>query len=201
MRIIFVVGLIIFTFPCYGQRDKKSSENIFYQTMVDTNVVQNLYLYDSLRNIILSNIDTLFKFKNKTNFVFYADKKRSIQEDAYSYRFNYYPDGVKRPHDTVEEARKNDPYSLDKMPAFIYPYIENIFKKIGNDKIKGFRISVDSTIQIDIKHDYYPSELIYVDHFLTWGRFYENNTELKYFTRDILLAPKWIYTFLVRDRY
>ena len=126
------LGLIAFLLSlisCEQKENKESFKAAFFKTTFDTGVIQKLYLYDSLRNIIISHIDTIFKFKNKTHFVFHADTNKAVREDDYSYRLNYYPDDVKRIHGTVQEAREMDLGSLQNMPAYIYPRLKEFSKK------------------------------------------------------------------------
>ncbi len=196
MRTFFLIAFLCCLFSCEQKENNEPLKKLILETTFDTGVIQNLYLYDSLRNIIISHIDTIFKFKNERNFVT-NEKGSHIQEDAYEYRFNYYPEGVKRIHGTVKEAREIDPFSLEKMPAYIYPSVESIFKKIGNNRINGFRIYLDSSIVIDIRDDYNNEGQEYIRHILKWDRFYKNDTDVENLICDTLLAPKWVYSILI----
>ena len=83
------------------------------------------------------------------------------------------------------------------MPAFIYPSVDTIFRKLGKDKIRGFTLWTDSTIDISIKG--FRTGNIDVGHTLTWKRFFAKNTDPEMFYRDTLIAPKWTYAISVDE--
>lgn len=105
---IVTLLLILVLFSCDHDRAKKA---VFQKTTFDQNVIGNLPLYDSLKNIMANNIDTIFKFKDSHNLVYHDDTKAATQEDADFYIFNF-----------TEPGQSED--GIDKMPAFLYPSVE-----------------------------------------------------------------------------
>ena len=55
---------------CDQERDAKKLRQVFSETKYDDDIIKSLPFYDSLKNIIISNIDTIFKFRNSRHFVF-----------------------------------------------------------------------------------------------------------------------------------
>ena len=70
------------------------------------------------------------------------------------------------------------------MPAFIYPSVDTIFKRLGRNKIRGFVLWTDSTIEISIKG--FRKDNIDIGHTLTWKRVSPKNTDPDNFYRDTI---------------
>ncbi|MBK8713090.1 MAG: hypothetical protein IPL97_14670 [Niastella sp.] len=68
------------------------------------------------------------------------------------------------------------------MPEFIYPSVERIFKKLGKNKIRGFTLQKDSTIEIAAKNLHKEKENVDVGHTLTWKRISAVNNDPDNFT-------------------
>ncbi|HEY0752011.1 MAG TPA: hypothetical protein VGD26_12700, partial [Chitinophagaceae bacterium] len=176
---------------------------VFSQTQYDNNIINSLQLYDSLKNILVSNIDTIFNFRNSRNFVFHSGANgdtATIQEDEDSYQFYYdYGEGTSLSYGTGPNDQKLiNQVRLENMPAFLYPSVNAIFKKLGKNNIRGFRLWSDSTIEITAKA--FRKDDIEVGHTLTWKRKFVYYIDPENFYRDTLIAPKWTYGIWV-DEY
>ena len=187
---------------CDHQRDIKKLRQVFSQTNYENNVINSLPLYDSLKNIIITNIDTIFKFRNSRHFVFHSyvnGDTATVQEDANFYRFYYnYGEATALSYGTGPNDQKLiDEVSVENMPAFIYPSIDTIFKKLGKSKIRGFTLWTDSTVEVSIKG--FSKDDIDVRHTLTWKRIFARNTDPELFYKDTLIAPKWTYGIWVDE--
>lgn len=180
---------------CDHERDLKTLRKVFIQTHYDTAIIQSLPLYDSLKNIIIANFDTIFKYRNSRHFVFHSNGKdtATVREDADFYCFNYnYGEATALSYGTGPNDQKLiDEVSVESMPAFIYSSVDTIFKKLGKGKIRGFTLWTDSTIEIAVKG--FSKDDIDIGHTLTWKRFFAKNTDPDLFYKDTLIATKWTY--------
>ncbi len=198
LTFLFAILLV----SCDRKRDLKKLRQVFSETKYDNEIINKLPLYDSLKNIIISNIDTIFKFRNSRHFVFHSyanGDTATVQEDESFYEFYYnYGEATALSYGTGPNDQKLiDAVSVENMPAFIYPAVDNIFKKLGKSKIRGFTLWTDSTIEISVKA--FRKENIEVGHTLTWKRITAKNTDPDIFYRDTLIAPKWTYGIWVDE--
>lgn len=195
------IGLL-FT-SCEHRRDVKRLRQVFRQTNYDNDIIKNLQLYDSLKDVIILNIDTIFKFRNSRHFVFHSYSNgdtATVQEGENFYQFYYnYGEATAFSYGTGPNDQKLiDEMSVENMPAFIYPSVDIIFKKLGKNRIRGFTLRTDSTIEISVKS--FRKDDIDVGHTLTWKRFFSKNTDPELFFKDTLIAPKWTYGIWVDER-
>ena len=194
-------ALLLLT-SCDHQRDIKKLRQVFNQTAYDNDIISSLPLYDSLKNIIISNIDTIFKFRNSRHFVFHSyanGDTATVQEDAYFYEFYYnYGESTALSYGTGPNDQKLiDEVSVENMPAFIYPSVDTIFRILGKSKIRGFTLWTDSAITISVKG--LRKEDSEVGHALTWKRIFAKNSDPDLFIKDTLIAPKWTYAIWVDE--
>lgn len=196
-------GLLLIS--CDHEQDVKTLRKVFSETHYDTSVIQSLQLYQSLKDIIITHIDTIFKFRNARHFVFHTNGKdtATIREDANYYKFYYnYREATSLSYGTGPNNQKLiDEVNVENIPAFIYPSVDTIFRKLGKNKIRGFTLSTDSTIEISIKNFHKEKENVDVAHTLTWKRTYSINTDTDNFYRDTIIAPKWTYQIWVDEHY
>lgn len=181
----------------------KKLRQVFNQTTYDNDVIKNLPLYDALKSIIVINIDTIFKFRNSRHFVFHSygnGDTATIQENADFYHFYYnYGEATALSYGTGPNDQKLiDEVNVENMPSFIYPSIDTIFKRLGKNKIRGFTLWTDSTIEISVKR--FSKNDIDVGHTLTWKKTFATNTGADDFHRDTIIAPNWAYSIWV-DEY
>ncbi|MBK8711578.1 MAG: hypothetical protein IPL97_06890 [Niastella sp.] len=191
---------------CDHERDVKTLRKVFGQTHYDTAIIQSLPLYDSLKNIIVTNIDTIFKYRNSRHFVFHSYSNgdtATIQEDENFFSFYYnYGGATALSYGTGPNDQKLiDEVSVENMPEFIYPSVERIFKKLGKNKIRGFTLQKDSTIEIAAKNLHKEKENVDVGHTLTWKRISAVNNDPDNFYRDTIIAPNWTYQIWVDEHY
>lgn len=199
--VTLLFGLVLTS--CDQERDVKKLRQVFNQTTYDNDVINSLPLYDSLKNIIVSNIDTIFKFRNSRHFVFhtYANgDTATVQEDENFYQFYYnYGEASALSYGTGPNDQKLiDAVSVENMPSFIYPSVDTIFKQLGKNKIRGFTLWNDSTVEISVKA--FRKDDIEVGHTLRWKRVFAPNTDPDNFSRDTLIATKWTYEIWVDQR-
>jgi hypothetical protein len=194
---VFLLGILLAS--CGQVRDVKKLQLVFSQTDYDKDIIKSLPLYDSLKNIIISNIDTIFRFRNSRHFVFHGDTGKETQEDADSYQFYYnYGEATSLSSDAGPNGQELvDAVSVENMPAFIYPSVDSVFKKLGKSKIRGFTLWTDSTIAISIKT--FGEGEVDVGHTLTWKRIFAKSSEPDLFYKDTVIAPKWTYGIWVSE--
>jgi hypothetical protein len=195
-----LLGLSIIS--CDHKRDVKKLKEVFNQTNYESDVINSLPLYDSLKNIIISNIDTIFKFRNSRHFVFHSYSNgdtATTQEDANFYRFYYNYGGASAlSYGTGPNDQKLiDEVSIENMPTFIYPSVDTIFKELGKNKIRGFTLWTDSTIEIYVKG--FRKDNIDVAHTLTWKRAFAKNSDPDFFSRETIVGHNWTYGIWVDE--
>ena len=193
----FLLGILLVS--CDHKRDIKKLRQVFNRANYENDIIKSLPLYDSLKNIIISNIDTIFKFRNSRHFVYHGDTGKETEEDADFYQFYYnYGEATSLSYGTGPNDQKLiDEVCVENMPAFIYPSVDTIFKKLGKNKIRGFTLWTDSTIEISIKG--FSKDDIDVGHTLTWKRIFAKNTDPDLFYKDTMIAPKWTYGIWVDE--
>ena len=201
--IIPTLLLAILLASCNQERDLKKLRQVFDETKYDEDVIKNLPLYDSLKNIIIVHIDTIFKFRNSRNFVFTSNANgdtATVLKEANSYDFySDYGQATALSYGTGPKDQKLiDVVGLKNMPSFIYPSVEKLFKKIGKDKIQGFTLWTDSTIEISIRG--FRKDQIEVGHTLTWQRIFPKSIDSDNFYRDTVIATNWTYGIWVDQR-
>src|SRR6476660_1298015 len=78
---------------CAHQPDRKKFRQAFRQSKYENEVINGLPLYDSLKNILVGNIDSIFKYRNSMHFVFHSyanGDTATVREDANFYWFYRY---------------------------------------------------------------------------------------------------------------
>ncbi|RYZ49364.1 MAG: hypothetical protein EOP49_16440 [Sphingobacteriales bacterium] len=198
-RLFVCLALGLCLISCDHKRDTEKLRQVFAQTNYDDELLKGLPLYDSLKNIIMSNMDTIFKFRNSRHFVYHGDTGKETREDADHYMFFYnYGEAASLSYGTGPDDQKLiDEVSVENMPAFIFPSVDSIFKKLGKDRIRGFTLWEDSTIEISIKG--YRKKEIDVSHELIWKRSYSKNTDHDLFYKDTMITPRWTYLISVDE--
>ena len=179
---ILTVLLSLVLFSCDHEKAKQA---VFQKTPFDLQVIANLPLYDSLKNIMVNNIDTIFKFKDSRHFVYHGDTKRTTQENADFYIFNF-----------TEPGRSED--GIDNMPAFLYPNVERIYRKLGKDNIFGFEFRRDSSLEIGAKSIYKENINASVNHQLIWKTKIGLSSDDKYI-KDTTIGFNWTYIVSIDD--
>ena len=177
---------------CEHNRDDESLYRILQREESDTGVINGFPYYDSLKRILVANVDTIFKFRNSRNLVFHSYSNgdtATIQEDEDSYQFYYnYPEKSEG-QQFIKEV------SLENMPEHLFPSVEAIFKKLKHDRIKGFDLRNDGTLWIFLKT--YSKDDIEVYHTLIWTTI--KTTYAGDFHKDTSIAPNWIYKIEVSE--
>ena len=164
---------------------EKAKQAVFQKTTFDGQVMENLPLYDSLRDVMVNHIDTIFKFRDSGHLVYHGDSKRTTQENADFYIFNF-----------TEPGQSQD--GIDNMPAFLYPSVERICKKLGKDNIRGFLVRRDSSLEISAKSIYKENIDATVNHQLFWKTKIGLSSD-EMFIKDTTIGSKWTYLVSVDD--
>jgi hypothetical protein len=170
-RRLLSVILLSVIFSCNTNNETEARKSFFNQIAFDTLIINNLPLYDSLKNIVLLNIDTIFKFRLQRDTLFNPDK-------CQSYSF-------------LNNRQVSEEFQLENMPESIYLSVKKIFDRLGDSKINGFTLYSDSTIEISAKDIYKPEINLDAGHNLIWKRTY--NYDSSDLIRDTIIAPQWTY--------
>jgi hypothetical protein len=167
---------IIFLPSCRGKNNVKDVQVIFNNEIFDKEIIKNFNLYDSLKNIFVLNIDTIFKYRDETK----QNEKASV--NTLSYRFDY----------PLAYKNNDDEISFSTIPKFLFNRIDTIFKKLSADKIVAIDVIKNPlSVEIILKNKRDDKTYVETQHTLTWNWDYRN--QHLPFTKDTLIAPHWIY--------
>jgi hypothetical protein len=175
---------------CQSDKTDRKARDVLAQSKFDKDVINSLSTYDSLKSILLENIDTIFQFRNDRHFVFhrYQDGDTgTVQEDANFYLFTYNSD---RSNYSPDEVRKN-------LPTSVSSKVLPILDLLGEGKLKSFLVHIDSTIEIRLKEDHLKPQGLDVHHNLTWKKNISKDESLEPLFRDTLLTENWTYSIWV----
>jgi hypothetical protein len=189
---IAISVILLFTLPsCSHEHDQKALSDLFHRTAFDKGVIRALPLYDSLKNILVGHLDTLFAFRDSRTPVYHGsgpDSGRTTYERRDFYIFF-------QRWDSADESSE-DEIGPNTVPDFIYPAVRQVFDALGRSRIKGFMIWTDSTVEIPLPvglvDDYTKAS---VRHLLRWKRRVDISDDP--LTRDSIVAPGWTYEISV----
>jgi hypothetical protein len=163
MKILTLLFLLLTFLGCKNSKDFKSD---FDKHKFDRVVINNLPLYDTLRQIVLNNYDSLYLSDTKNNFTYIFNFDTSTQISGHS--------------------------NLD-VPKIIFLQTVRLFKKIGKGNIFGFTITNDSTFEVLVRNTHLSEYFLDVRERLYC---YPNTSRIgktKFPIKDTLLTEKWQY--------
>ena len=173
---IFTVFLMaILSCTCTAQRATKTVKDIFNHELFDSGVISRLPLYDSLKNILVNNIDTIFN---------YLDSKG--RGDFYNFFF------------IPGKGESSDKIGLETLPAAIAPKIEAICRQLGEERILGFDLTRNQIlVNVVVKYSYDNETSAETQHSLSWNWSFSNSEELR---KDTTLGSGWTYHIYTEKR-
>ena len=163
MKICTPVLLLLILLSCQNNKDFKSQ---FEKQRFDLTVMNNLPLYDTLLQLILSNFSRFDLSNTKNNF-------------TYIYNF--------------DAATQIGEYNNHDIPEIIYSQTEQLFNRLGKDNIFGFTISKDSTFEILIRNTPLAKYYLDVRERLYWSPKASKIQKPAFPMKDTLLNGKWQY--------
>lgn len=161
--IVFILFSFLLLPGCKNSNDFKSD---FENHKYDQTVIQNLPLYDTLRQLILTNYDSFHLSSIKTDF-------------PYIYNF--------------DTASQISGYNNTDISEKIYPKTVELFKTIGSNHIFGFTISKDSTIEFLINNTHLSKYFLDVRERLYWFANSNKINKTSFPIKDTLLSDNWQY--------
>jgi hypothetical protein len=159
---IFVFALLLLS--CRNSKDFTAD---FQNHKFDVSVIEALPLYDTLRQIIVSNYDS-FQLTNAN----------------YCFNYNY----------TFDSADRKRGHSTSDMPKILYPKVLELFKTIGRDRIFGFSVCKDTTVEMFIINRHLTKYVLDVRERLKW---YPSSSSIKnksFPIKDTVLSDRWQYS-------
>lgn len=163
MKILTLLFFLLVFLGCKNSKDFKSD---FEKHKFDPIVINNLPLYDTLRQIVLNNFDSLHLSDTKNNFTYIYNFDTSTHISGHS--------------------------NLD-IPKILFPQTVRLFERIGKANIFGFTISKDSTFEILIRNTHLSEYFLDVrERFYC----YSNTSRIhktEFPIKDTLLTDKWQY--------
>lgn len=175
---------------CHQKDNSRAIEQYLNHIPFDKDVIALLPYYDSIKNIAIANMDTIFSFRNSRNIVDYSDGSGHIerrQEDNSEYEFSY----------DFEKGKFLDYMSNNDMPEFVGKKLSVYFERIGKNNIGNFTLETDSTVQFAFEGIEDKNLNIEGGHLLIWKRVYAENISQTLFTKDTVIAPGWTYNIWV----
>lgn len=163
MKILLQIVLLLVFFGCKKSKDFRSD---FEKHKFDTTVINSLPLYDTLRQLVLNNYDSLYLNDEKNTFTYIYSFDTSIQISGQS--------------------------NLD-IPKKIYSQSVQIFKKIGKDNIFGFTITKDSTFEILIRNTHLTEYFLDVRERLYYHPNRKRIDKAHFPIKDTIIKDKWQY--------
>ena len=163
MKILIPLLLLLTFLSCKSSKDFKSD---FEKHKFDPTVINNLPLYDTLRQIVLNNYDSFYLSDTKNDFTYIYNFDTSTQISGHS--------------------------NLD-IPKIIFPQTVRLFERIGKANIFGFTITKDSTFEILIRNTHLTEYFLDVRERLYC---YTNTSRIdktEFPIKDTLLTDKWQY--------
>ena len=184
-----IVITILFILSCSSQKaesidNRKEVKEVFDKECFDKSIINALPYYDSLKNIILINKDTILKYRDaKTTGHSYNEKgEDSAPVISGSYAFIY----------LTGRGESSDAIGLNTIPAIILDSIENICKYLSPSRIVGFGLDrYASYLTINVKNLYDEKTNVETQHTMQWNWDYTN--QKVDFMKDSILGSKWIY--------
>jgi hypothetical protein len=176
MRILALTAAIVFLFIACGN-DNREIQQSFENHPFDTSVISHAKSYDSMKQIILSNLPELFKSViPKTEVSKYGPKSH------YTNTF-YYPSSHK-----IAGAKY-----IDELSPSLYQSLKKQFDLIGPKNITGFEIWSDSTLICYIRNTHIQKLYLDVRERLTWQNTDNQVFSKEAFIKDTLLQNNWTY--------
>ena len=187
LLIFFLEFLLV---ACTSKNNEQALRQLFDSTKFDTTIKRDLPFYDSIKELAIANIDTLFKFRNSRNIIDYYNengKSTKEQRDEIEYNFFY----------SFTTGEFIDQSSNSTLPDFLVPKFRDAFERAGR-KIGGFTLWNDSTVEFGIGGFYDYKTSADVGHDLVWKRKY--SYEPQSLMKDTNIAPGWTYYIYVAER-
>jgi hypothetical protein len=178
---------------CNYEHDPKALRALYNREPYDTAVMDHLALYDSLKDVLVSNLDTIFKFRDARTPVYHgsgADSGRVTYAHQPDYLFYYNWDSTAKLYDNC--------IGEGTLPAFVLPTFERIFEALGRDRIQGFEVWHDSSIEIQLAKGYIDAHTkATVRKQLRW-KIMIDQSDWPYI-KDTVLAPGWTYEIAITE--
>ena len=188
MKTLYRYQFIVFVLPtafilslqsCQERDRNQQLIEALHKESFDENVLQNLNSYDSIKNILIPNLDTIFNF-NRQN----TDGKNAYQDLAsmgdYSVSFKY----------NFQTHELIDPKGYATLPQQIFKQLQPLVIRC-NQNLKSITLSADSAVEIIVKGDYDQKSDIEIVHTLLWKKSYSPYTQI--IRKDSLLSNNWTY--------
>jgi hypothetical protein len=196
LLIITLHVILIITFSlssCNNWHNKKALSDLIKKTTYDTSIIRNLPLYDTLKEILVANLDTIFKFRDARAYVYHGsgeDSGQTTHERHHFYIFFY--------NWNLNHGSSEDDISPKTLPAFVYPVVKHFFEALGKEEIASFTIWTDSGIVIGLPNGYIDERTrASVRHTLRWNRIVDLSHDP--LSKDTIVAPGWYYEITVTE--
>lgn len=162
---------------CHGKNNLKDVQVVFANEVFDQEIIRNFKLYDTLEDIFISNVDTIFNYRAANN----DSGKEKLPVDI-SYRFDY----------PVSNEDNSNQISLKTLPPFLFVSVDKIFKTLGPNKITAIDLTKNPlSMVIILKNKSDDKTYVETQHTLDWNWDYRNQHIP--FTKDTVIAAHWIY--------
>ena len=179
--LVLYFSIFIILISCKEVNDKRALETFFHQEEFDAQVMQNLNVYDSIKDLGVLYIETLFKFRDSLNVA-------NGQSTENMYDFYYQP--------MTKEFVDNDRnYTV---PVTLAPKFMRLFEQLAHQNT-GFTLLNDSSFEIPVGGFYDQKTDFESGHKLVWKQKYQWNPDD--LIKDTVIAPGWTYYISVDRRH
>lgn len=193
ISISVIVHILFSLSSCNNEHNPKALKTLYDKEIYDTAIINHLALFDSLKDILISNLDTICNFRDARTPVYHwsgSDSGWVTHERQGFYMFFYNWDSSAQTYDGC--------ISPETLPTFIYPGVKHIFETLGKDRIGAFTLWSDSAIEIHLAKGFFDDNTkASVRHLLRWKRMVDNSDWP--YTKDTIIAPGWTYEIVVLE--
>lgn len=158
---------------------KEEKEDVFKTVKWDKQILTDFSKYDSLAQILLSNLDTIINYKNKTTYVTIIEgggkeTKKLANETCYAFF-----DG-------------NDYYDIKKIPPYLSSKVDSLWILVGKPEIKICIEKRPANLSLRINFTERKNNVLEC-HFLYWRLTDFDNHDSFYLIKDTALSKDCIY--------
>lgn len=190
MKLLLSIILAIFHISCnfLGSSEPTMNEkkDIFKTVVFDKEIIADFAKYDSLAQLLLSNLDSIIKYKNERNEVIVIDNNKETHEFRDENCYVFFPG--------------NDRYHITKIPAYLSIRVDSLWNLVKQPQVQICKEREPSAILIR-KECRSKGNRILECHFLYWKlKTFDNNDSFD-FVKDTLLSKDCVYRIGIATEY
>ena len=135
--IIFTTFVISWNLSCNSEPTMNEKREVFKTVAFDKEIIADLTKYDALASILLSNLDSIIKYKNARNYVIVIDNNEQSQQLREENCYMFF--------------KGNDNYDIKKIPDHLSLIVDSLWLLIGQPLINICKEKEPASVRIWIK--------------------------------------------------